>query len=189
MYNHAQMLLDHAPDGLIQVGPDDKIIMASPVALRMLAYTADQVVGQHVNILLPEELRDRHAGFMQTFRKMMVSRHMGLNRDLRARRSDGSTIPIDAALVPSTDQPGVIYVWVRDMSVLAGLNASLRRDLEQERRARIELEHALERVTQELAANLPVAMGRVTSVVEQAMSVTHDMATFTKWLTEHDRGD
>ncbi len=110
-------LLEAAPDGMVIVNRDGAIVLVNARAEQLFGYERAELVGQQVEILVP----DRYSGMHMAFRNGYVSeprtRSMGLSGDLFARRKDGSEFPIEVMLSPlETDEGLLVSAAVRDIS-------------------------------------------------------------------------
>jgi PAS domain S-box-containing protein len=93
-------VLELAPDGLMVADPDGVIRLANAQCEKLFGYTRDELIGQPVEMLLPEEVRARHPGLRQAFHDSPAIREMGSGRELRARRKDGSVFSVEIGLSP-----------------------------------------------------------------------------------------
>ncbi len=109
-------LVEAAPDGILQIDAQGRIRQANPAALTMFGYTGAELVGQSVEILLPEKCRRRHAGLRAAWKAHPRDRPMGTASDLTARRRDGSVFPVDIALAPLQDGQAQAVAFVRDIT-------------------------------------------------------------------------
>ena len=110
-------LLEAAPDGMVIVNRDGAIVLVNAQAEKLFGYQRAELVGEPVEILVP----DRYSGMHMAFRNGYVSeprtRPMGLAGDLHARRKDGSEFPIEVTLSPlETDEGLLVSAAVRDIS-------------------------------------------------------------------------
>jgi PAS domain S-box-containing protein len=91
---------DASPTGMLMVDPGGKIVMANRQVERIFGYTADEIVGQSVEVLLPSHHRHGHVRYRRAFAAEPAARHLGAGRDLHGRRKDGSEIPVEVGLNP-----------------------------------------------------------------------------------------
>lgn len=141
-----QALVDLAPDGIILVHPSGRIVFVNGQAERLFGYSADEVVGQTIEYLVPERFRDVHLRHQESYHSNPVTRPMGSGLELCARRRDGTELPVEISLsaIPTEDGTYVTAI-VRDMTE--------RRALEEERRqlmAQAELQRDRERIARDL---------------------------------------
>lgn len=95
-----EALVAAVPDGVIVVDTDGLIEMANPAVETLFGYRPDELAGQPVEILIPEELRRAHVGFRGGYIGSPRPRPMGAGLDLHGRRRDGTVFPIDVSLAP-----------------------------------------------------------------------------------------
>ncbi|MBI5333402.1 MAG: EAL domain-containing protein [Burkholderiales bacterium] len=123
---HYQQLFDSSPDGLLVVDAGGVIRHANAQASAMFGWPLPELLGQAVEALLPEAVRGRHVGLRQGFAAAPHRRDMAEGQWLRARRRDGSTFPIEVALVPQrAPHIDTTLCIVRDVSRRRALEESL----------------------------------------------------------------
>jgi PAS domain S-box-containing protein len=93
-------LLESAPDPTITVDASGQIIMANAQVERLLGYRPTDIVGQSVELLVPERLRSAHEADRDLFTANPSARSMGEHLDLVARKQDGGEIPVEVNLSP-----------------------------------------------------------------------------------------
>jgi two-component system sensor kinase FixL len=110
-------LLDAAVDAIIVIDHQGTIEEFSLAAERLFGYRAAEVTGSNVNLLMPEPYQAAHDGYMQHFAETGEQRIIGIGREVRARRKDGSSFPCDLAVgrVNGVDPPRFVGI-IRDIS-------------------------------------------------------------------------
>jgi PAS domain S-box-containing protein len=94
-------LFDAIPDALVIVDEAGFIVMANRMAYRLFRYEPPMLVGQKVELLVPEELREHHRRHRRSYRRQPRERAMGhASMALHGVRSDGSRFPVEIALNP-----------------------------------------------------------------------------------------
>jgi PAS domain S-box-containing protein len=93
-------LLEHLPIGLLVADPDACIVFANAFVEQMLGFDRGELLGQSVEILVPERSRSEHVNMRRMFAGSPRERHMGAGRDLVARRRDGDEVPVEIGLKP-----------------------------------------------------------------------------------------
>jgi PAS domain S-box-containing protein len=93
-----EMLFTTAAEGLVVVDPVGAILMHNPRLNAMFGYAAGELVGQRVEVLLPDAVRERHVEHRAAYHQRPVQRSMGIGMDLRGRRKDGSVFPVEISL-------------------------------------------------------------------------------------------
>lgn len=86
-----------APDALIVVGPDGRIIRANDQTDRLFGYRREDLLGSPVEMLIPPQFRDRHIGHRRGYFAEPKIRTMGVGPDLSGRRRDGTEFPSPSA--------------------------------------------------------------------------------------------
>ena len=110
-------LLEAAPDGMVIVNRDGAIVLVNAQAEKLFGYQRAELVGEQVEILVPDRFSGMHMAFRSGYVSEPVTRPMGLAGDLHARRKDGSEFPIEVTLSPlETDEGLLVSAAVRDIS-------------------------------------------------------------------------
>src|SRR5262245_32281219 len=110
-------LLESAPDGIVVIDGTGAIVMANSQAQKMFGYDEQGMLGQPVEILLPEPLRARHVEHRHRYFQNPTTRPMGIGLSLAGRRRDGSELPVEISLSPISTPDGVLVTSViRDMT-------------------------------------------------------------------------
>ena len=87
-------IFDSAIDGIIVIDSKGLIKAFNPAAERLFGYSADEVLGQSVKLLMPSPDREQHDRYIANYLKTGVPRIIGTGREVRGRRKDGSTFPL-----------------------------------------------------------------------------------------------
>ncbi len=123
----SQHLLQFSPDALIVVDAGGIILFANATTSALFGYTSGQLVGQPMELLVPERFRIRHGAHVAAYLRDPTNREMGARLvDLVARRADGSEFPAGIRLGPFRDG-GKTYVAaaIRDMTERRAVNDAL----------------------------------------------------------------
>jgi PAS domain S-box-containing protein len=125
-------LLEAAPDGILLVDRSGKIVFANTPCARILGYTVAELVGQFVEMIVPEYIRSKHAALRNRYFDSPHSRPMGIGLDLVAARKGGDSIPVEISLSPFKfeGKDGAIAV-VRDVTDQRRLQRELKRSNEE----------------------------------------------------------
>jgi PAS domain S-box-containing protein len=110
-------LLNAAPDGVVVASATGEIVFVSDQAATLLRYEPTELIGQSVDVLLPEAVRAVHRAHRTRYRAEPMPRAMGAGLLLRARRSDASEFPVEISLKPLL-RDGELFVVaaVRDVT-------------------------------------------------------------------------
>jgi PAS domain S-box-containing protein len=136
------LLLEAAPDAILEVDPKGRIVVANPEAERLFQRSREELVGLPVEMLLPERFRGGHFAHRAHYAAHPVRRPMGAGLDLFAVRKDGTEFAVDINLSPlSGIEGGHVMCVLRDVSQRRGAEEKIR-----------VLNQSLERRSSELAA-------------------------------------
>lgn len=100
------------PVAMIVVNEQGEITRINDLAEQTFGYTAAELIGQRVEILIPERYRHGHAKFRTGFLTEASARPMGLGRDLSGRRKDGSEFPVEIGINPVETGEGIMTLSV-----------------------------------------------------------------------------
>ncbi|HTZ27901.1 MAG TPA: PAS domain S-box protein [Streptosporangiaceae bacterium] len=132
-------LLEAAPDAMVCVDGNGQIALVNAQAERLFGYHRDELVGQPVEILVPESMRSLHPAQRAGFAADPKPRPMGAGTELAGRRRDGSTFPAEISLSAiDTDQGIVVTAAVRDVTERTEIQAERERLKTQAERDRLE---------------------------------------------------
>jgi PAS domain S-box-containing protein len=91
-------ILDSAVDGIVTIDERGIIDSVNPATERLFGYSARELVGQNVKILMPQPYRDEHDGYIERYRRTGERRIIGIGREVVGQRKDGSVFPVDLAV-------------------------------------------------------------------------------------------
>ena len=121
-------LVDLAPDGVIVCDAKGTVLVVNVAAERMFGYSRTELIGQPLEVLVPERARARHAVHLAGFAAAPTSRAMGTGLVLAGRRKDASEFPIEISLSPMrTGSTLTILAAVRDTTERMRLEEATRR--------------------------------------------------------------
>jgi PAS domain S-box-containing protein len=142
-------------EGIIMIDETGKILLANPVAEKMFGYEPNTLAGHELEELLPERYRGRHLGFRQQFNENPSPRRMGIGRDLRALRVDGTEFPVEISLsFTNLNNQVMSMAFITDISLRKIAEDALRKSEEQLIEYAAELEKKVQSRTE--ALNLSV---------------------------------
>ena len=120
-------LVEVAPDATVVADARGSILVANRQAEVLLGYTREELVGQPVEVLLPERFRGRHLEHRAAYLTDPRPRGMGTSLTLFARHKDGTEIPVEISLSPLGEAAGrVVIAAIRDVSERRKMQEALR---------------------------------------------------------------
>jgi PAS domain S-box-containing protein len=142
-------LLEFAPDAVVGVDEEGQIVLVNSRTQAVFGYARDELLGQSVEMLVPEGLRTAHVTHRDRYFDSPRTRPMGAGLDLAARRKDGSQFPCEISLSTVATGSG--------MMALAAI-----RDITDRRRDRDELRRAVRRL--QAATDVAISIGGETDL-------------------------
>jgi PAS domain S-box-containing protein len=140
----ARELLESVPDAVVGVDAGGSIVLVNIQAERMFGYEPSEMLGQRIELLLPDRLEEAHARHRAGYHANPGTRPMGLGLDLLARRKDGTEFPVEISLSPLETLKGIqVISAIRDVTYRREIETERARLLEVAERARIAAEEAL----------------------------------------------
>ena len=110
-------LLEAAPDAMVIVEAEGKIVMVNGQTEELFGYPREELVGQRVETLVPDCLRESHSSHRFEYAANPHVRSMGMGLELYGQRKDGSQFPVDISLSPLHTQDGTFVLSaIRDIT-------------------------------------------------------------------------
>jgi PAS domain S-box-containing protein len=156
------VLFEAVSEGVIVVNNQQHIVETNASAERMFGYSKDELIGQHLNVLIPQKYHAGHGAHVEGFMKHKESRQMGRGRDLFGAHKSGTVFPVEAGLNPmEINGESFIMALVIDISIrkqqelqLQELNNELERKVSERTRALSDTVEELKIVNQERDAEI-----------------------------------
>jgi PAS domain S-box-containing protein len=110
-------LLDSAPDAIVVVDGNGRIVLVNLQAERVFGWSREELIGKEIEVLIPERFRADHIGRRTTYARAPNLRPMGSGLELYGRKRDGTEFPVEISLSPlSTPEGTLVSASVRDIS-------------------------------------------------------------------------
>ncbi len=125
-----RVAVEASPAGVVMVDGQGRIVLVNEEVERLFGYDREELIGQSVEVLVPERFRKEHPGFREAFHRDPDTRFMGAGRELFGLRKDGSEVPVEIGLNPIETDEGLF--------VLSSIVDISERKREEEERQRLE---------------------------------------------------
>ena len=128
----SNLIIDSVPDVILIVDVDGMITRVNSRVEPMFGYTADELLGQPVEILVPDRFRAHHPPLRQSYMDEPSMRMLGKGQEVFGQHRNGHDIPVDVWLVPmKTSEALHIIVSITDISARKAADQALRSSEEQ----------------------------------------------------------
>ena len=146
-------LLDAAVDAIIVIDHRGRIETFNSAAEVIFGFSAQEVLGKNVSLLMPEPYKSEHDEYLDNYLKTGNAKIIGIGREVLGKRQSGSIFPIDLSVgeIPTDDQPKFVGII---------------RDITEQKRSDEEIHNIRERLSQ---------FGRLSTLGEMAAGLAHEL--------------
>ena len=117
--------VESSPSGVVMIDGTGTILLLNREIERLFGYTRQELLGQSIELLVPQQVRTRHPALRSDFFAHPQTRSMGAGRDLHGVRKDGGEIPVEIGLNP-IETPEGIFVLASVVDITARKRAEVR---------------------------------------------------------------
>jgi len=152
---HSRLLFEFSPDAVLTCDQEGQITEANARIESLFGYRREELLGQSVEVLIPERYRQTHSKHRSDYTREPRMRPMGVGLELYGRRKDGGEFPVDIMLGPVDTQGGrIVLTVIRDLSERKQYEEALRRSEQKRNYLEEELrtEHSFEEIIGESTA-------------------------------------
>ena len=127
-----RLVVEASPNAIVLVDSQGRIAMVNKQTEQLFGYARHELLGQAVEMLLPESLRHTHVPLRQGYQQDPQPRRMGSNRELFGQHRDGRPLPLEVGLSPiRTSTDNLVQAVIIDISERKAAEQRLREQTEQ----------------------------------------------------------
>lgn len=157
---------DRIPVAMVVVNPRGVITRLNRLAETTFGYTSEELLGQPVEVLVPERYRHAHPGYRHGFHAESTARPMGAGRDLSGLRKDGSEFPVEIGINPvETGEGPMVLSVILDLSERKQHEKRIRDALREKELLLEEVHHRVKNNLQVIHSLLDLQMMKLTDPV------------------------
>ncbi|HEX2146713.1 MAG TPA: PAS domain S-box protein, partial [Pseudorhizobium sp.] len=187
---HLRSILDTVPDSMIVIDEAGQIGSFSAAAERLFGYTADEVRGKNVKMLMPSPDREKHDGYIERYVTTGERRIIGYGRVVTGQRKDGTLFPMELAVGETRVNGKRIFTgFVRDLTSRHRIEEELRQSQKMEAIGQLTggLAHDFNNLLTVISGNLEmienkISDERILTMLREAQSAAEDGAKLTGQL-------
>jgi PAS domain S-box-containing protein len=184
-------VVEWAPNAMVMVDAAGRIVLVNAETERVFGYRRADLVGQSVDVLVPQRLSGHHGQFRDSFFANPLPRPMGSGRDLYARHADGSDFPVEIGLNPiETDEGLMVLASIVDITERKRAQQRIERALEEKTVLLNELHHRVKNNLQMISSLLSLQAASIDDphlrrILEESQNRVRAMGLTHQLLYEH----
>jgi two-component system, LuxR family, sensor kinase FixL len=120
-------VVDTAVDAIVIIDRNGAMRSVNQATERLFGYTASELLGNNVNMLMPQPYAAEHDGYLANYLRTGTKKIIGIGREVSGRRKDGSVFPMELSVGESQNGGGPIFVGIiRDITERKAAEIALR---------------------------------------------------------------
>jgi PAS domain S-box-containing protein len=162
-----RLALDASASAMLMVDVDGRITLVNRAALQMFGYDAEDLLGQPVEMLVPDAVRQVHPVYRASFLGANEARQMAADGDPFARHRSGRGFPVDVSLTPVRTPEGTLVVaTIIDLTERRRTQREMAANAAELAAANVELSHFAYSASHDLKAPLATVAGLLNLCIE-----------------------
>jgi len=155
-------VVNNTVEGIITIDQQGLIRSFNPAAAEIFGYGVQEVLGRNVNLLMPEPYHSQHDHYMHSYLQGGPAKIIGIGREVRGQRKDGSQFPMELSVGEMVLDDGVGFVGVvRDISWRKQMEEQLKQALRDAEAASAAKSEFLNVISHELKSPLTAITGNI----------------------------
>jgi PAS domain S-box-containing protein len=160
-----QAVIDTVIDGILTIDEKGIVESVNPAGAKLFGYSAGEIIGNNINMLMPSPYREEHDGYLQRYLKTNIAHIIGIGREVKGKRKDGTVFPLRLA---------VSEVFLDQKRIFTGVIHDLTEVKEAEKKI-IKLNEELETQNQKLEQKVSERTEKLANVVNQLLSTNNQL--------------
>lgn len=155
-------LLESAPDGIVVINSRGFITIVNGQAEMLFGYEKAELLGQPIEILVPERFREKHVSYRDGYIAHPKTRPMGAGRLLSGRKKDGTEFPVEISLSPLETEQGILITSIiRDITERRKADELIKASLREKEALLKEIHHRVKNNLQVTSSLLSLQSGYI----------------------------
>jgi PAS domain S-box-containing protein len=105
-------VVDTVADGVIMIDASGIVQTFNPACERLFGYSAGEMIGQNVKVLMPSPYRDEHDRYLENYHRTGERKIIGIGREVTGRRKDGTIFPMNLSVGEAQQEGESIFVGI-----------------------------------------------------------------------------
>ena len=159
-------VIENATDGIITIDENGIVESINPAGGRIFGYTPQEVIGQNIKVLMPHPYRQEHDQYIQNYKTTGVRKIIGIGREVRGQKKDGTTFPMRLAVseVRFNGNKRIFTGIIHDLSEVKNAEQKI-----------LDLNHKLSERNERLEARVIERTEKLASVVDKLLDMNEQL--------------